>query len=431
VIETLTIVGGGSAYAPGLCNALIEHAAELPLATIRLHDLDEAHLAVVAALVRRLAAFHGGRLRIEATSDLAEAVRGADVVLNSMRPGGFGCRQLDESVPVELDLPGQETVGPGGFFFALRSVPAALAVHDAMAAHAPGALLLNYTNPTNLVTQALWARPGPRVLGLCDQSDEDLGALCAALGRPGARYGFRCVGLNHATWYTDVTLDGGPLPPLPARLEPPDDLDEEHRIRFELSLEMARAHPGFWPNSYLPYYLAPDRFVAHTRAAGTRTQAILAGLEAYYDHFREVTAQAQPRLLRHRGSAGFGDLAVRVIAALASDEPRRLVLNVVAPGAAAAFDDGTVIEAAVLLSRNGLTVPPCPAPPEDALPLLQRLERYQRLGAAAAASGAPDAILDALAANPLVDGAAPARALLDRARVAYGDRLPMLQGGGR
>ncbi|MCB9563972.1 MAG: hypothetical protein H6708_26550 [Kofleriaceae bacterium] len=426
-METLTIIGGGSAYAPGLCNALIEHAAALPLRAIRLHDIDDDHLAIVAALVRHLAAHHGGRLEVTATGDLVEAVRGTDVVLNSMRPGGFACRQLDETIPVELGIPGQETVGPGGFFFALRSVPAALAVHAAVAAHAPDAILLNYTNPTNIVTQALAGRPGPRVIGLCDQSDEDLGALAAALGQPGAAYDFRCVGLNHATWYADVTIAGAPLGALPATLPPPDDLDEEHRIRFALSLELAHRHPGWWPNSYLPYYGAPARFVAHTRAVGTRTQAILAGLERYYDHFREVTRQAAPRLLHHRGSAGFGDLAVRVIAALASPTPHRLVLNVVNQGATASFDDATVVEAAVGLGVDGVTRAPCPTPPADAVPLLRQLERYQRLTAVAAAGTDRQAMIEALAANPLVADVATAGALIERARDAYGDHLPALR----
>jgi len=422
-MTTFTIVGGGSAYAPGLCNALIEHRDRVPLDEIRLYDLDEAHLDVVHRAVANLAARAEADLRVEATTDLVTAVRGADVVLNSARPGGFACRRLDETIPVELGIPGQETVGPGGFFFALRSVPEALAVHAALAAHAPRAILLNYTNPTNIVTQALAARPGPRVIGLCDQSDEDLGALCTALGRPAARYQLRCVGLNHATWYTDVRIDGEPMPPVPASLPPPDGLDEEHRIRFELSAEMARRHPGWWPNSYLPYYLAPARFVAHTRASGTRTEAILAGLDAYYAHFAEVAAAAASRLLHHRGSAGFGDLAVRVLHALASDRPSRLILNVVNQGAAPGFDQATVVEAAVDLSAAGVTRIPCPAPPDDARPLLARLERYQRLAAAAAAGGDRAAIVDALAANPLVDGAERAEALLTRARAAYGDRL--------
>jgi 6-phospho-beta-glucosidase len=422
-VTTFTIIGGGSAYAPGLCNALIEHSDLVPLDEIRLYDIDEPHLDVVHRTIANLAAHAETELRVEATTDLVAAVRGADLVLNSARPGGFACRQLDETIPVELDIPGQETVGPGGFFFALRSVPEALAVHAAVAAHAPRATLLNYTNPTNIVTQALAARSGPRVIGLCDQSDEDLGALCAALGRPDARYQLRCVGLNHATWYTDVLVDGEPLPPVPAALAPPDGLDEEHRIRFELSLEMARRHPGFWPNSYLPYYLAPARFVAHTRAVGTRTEAILAGLDAYYAHFAEVAAADQPQLLHHRGSAGFGDLAVRVIHALASDAPSRLILNVVNRSATPAFDEATVVEAAVDLSAAGVVRTPCPEPPDDARPLLARLERYQRLTAAAAAAGDRVAIADALAANPLVDGADRAQALLSRARAAYGGQL--------
>jgi len=149
MIKKFTIVGGGSAYAPGLCDTLIRHHNQLNLDEIRLYDIDVGRLSIVHSLCVRLANHRNVPIKFIATTDLVEAVRGVDAVLNSSRPGGFESRRLDETLPLEYDMPGQETVGPGGFLFALRSVPAALVVHDAMREHAPTAVLLNYTNPTN------------------------------------------------------------------------------------------------------------------------------------------------------------------------------------------------------------------------------------------------------------------------------------------
>ena len=164
------------------------------------------------------------------------------------------------------------------------------------------------------------------VIGMCDQSDEDLQAICHAPGRP-QRYAFRCNGLNHATWYSDILIDGAPLGEISALLAAPDDYDEEHQLRFEFSLAMARDNPGYWPNSYLPYYFFPDAFVAQARRVGPRSDVVAASLDKYYAHFEAEGKSAAPQLRFYRGSAGFGDLAVTVIRALASPTPHELVLN--------------------------------------------------------------------------------------------------------
>lgn len=418
-MQTLTILGGGSAYTPGLLQALIAHAAELPLTTVRLYDIDVDHLAIVARLTSAMAR-QAGAFKVELVHNLEDAIAGADLVLNSTRPGGLVARRIDETLPLEFGLPGQETVGPGGFFFALRSVPEALRVAAIMQDLAPDAILLNYTNPSNIVTQALADRGGIKVIGLCDQSDEDLLALCHALGRP-AHYAFACNGLNHATWYTDILIDGAPLAAYNGPLTPLNDYDDEHKLRFALSLEMAREHPGYWPNSYLPYYQYPQAFVAHAQRVGPRSDVVVASLAKYYDHFEAEGQRAQPQLKLFRGSAGFGDLAVTVIRALASDKPHELVLNLPNLGTTADFSHDTVVETRVKVSRAGIERLHAPRLPTSFYGLAKRLERYQRLTARAAADGDHQARVAALAANPLVRKPLLAANMLSQARDSYAD----------
>lgn len=427
MIREFVILGGGSAYTPGLLQALIHHGSTLGLSRVRLYDTHAEHLELVGRLGQAMARSAGASFTVETADSLASALRGADAVLNSTRPGGFAARRIDETLPLALDIPGQETVGPGGFFFALRSVPEALRVADTLQAVAPEALFLNYTNPSNIVTQALVNRGGVRVLGLCDQSDEDLHALAQALGQPGASIDYRCNGLNHATWYSELRFGGQALAPHQlGALEAPADLDPEHRLRFELSQAMARETPGYWPNSYLPYYRAPAQFVSLARAQGPRTDAIVARLPSYYAHFREEAAKDCPVLRHHRGSAGFGDLAVMVIQALQADAGTPLVLNAENQGTTALFAPNTVVEAHGRLSVGGWARLPAPDLPPGELGLLQQLERYQHLAAAAACGADEVAMVDALAANPLVGGAARASALWALARAQYGDLLPVL-----
>lgn len=422
-MQTLTILGGGSAYTPGLMQALIAHADVLPIKTVRLYDTHTHHLGIVARLVAAMAR-NAGTFQIEVAHTLENAVEGADLILNSTRPGGLAARRIDETLPLEFDIPGQETVGPGGFFFALRSVPEALRMADAVQALAPHAIVLNYTNPSNIVTQALVDRGGINVIGLCDQSDEDLITICHALGQP-SDYTFRCNGLNHATWYSDVMIHGAALTehlkPLPA----PDGYDEEHKLRFELSLALARQNPGYWPNSYLPYYRFPKLFVAQARHVGPRSDVVAASLTKYYEHFESEGQSITPQLRWFRGSAGFGDLAVRVIQALTSATPQELVLNLPNLGATNAFVPDTVIETRVRVSNAGIERLPAPPMPVAFNRLATELEQYQRLTATAAATGDPDAQTNALAANPLVAHRTVARRMLKRATAMYGALLPM------
>ncbi|MDE2429316.1 MAG: hypothetical protein KGM99_11335 [Burkholderiales bacterium] len=426
-MQTLSILGGGSAYTPGLLQALIAHAAELPLKTIRLYDIDAERLAIVARLTSAMAR-QSGILTIEAVTTLEAAIQGADMILNSTRPGGLEARRIDETLPLEFDIPGQETVGPGGFFYAMRSVPQALQVARLMQTLAPQAMLLNYTNPSNIVTQAL-ADHGANVIGMCDQSDEDLQALTHALQLP-PNYDFVCNGLNHATWYTNMRLDGKSLAELaPAitafsDLQAPTEFDEEHRLRFVFSQAMARDNPGFWPNSYLPYYLYPYSFVEQAKRVGPRSDVVAASLPAYYAHFAEEAAKDVPQLRLYRGSAGFGDLAVSVIRALASDTPVALVLNLPNHGATSAFADDTVIETRVMLSRSGIQRLPAPPLPPSFHALAAQLENYQRLSATATVNGDQQSLIAALAANPMITSPAIAAAMLERARERYGKLLP-------
>jgi 6-phospho-beta-glucosidase len=422
-MEILTVLGGGSAYTPGLLQALIAHASQLPLKTVRLYDIDAKRLAIVTRLAAGMAR-SAGAFQVVAVDTLEAAVQGADLILNSTRPGGLEARRIDETLPLEFEIPGQETVGPGGFFYALRSVPEALHLADVVAQLAPQATILNYTNPSNIVTQALFDRGGVNVVGMCDQSDEDLQALAHALGLP-AQYGFRCNGLNHATWYSDLTIAGAQLPDLAQPLVAPPEYDEEHQLRFRYSLDLARANPGFWPNSYLPYYLHPAAFVEQARRVGPRSDAVAASLPRYYAHFEEQGQRARPELSLYRGSAGFGDLAVTVIRALSSATPQELVLNLPNRGATTAFADDTVIETRVRISSAGIVRLPAPNLPASFEPMAAELERYQRLTAKAAGGGVEADLVAALAANPLLGGdQALAARMLARARASYGRLLP-------
>ncbi len=425
-IRSLAVVGGASAYMPGLMAALLHRLDRLALREVRLHDIDRMRLGIVERLCRRMAEAAESGLRVRATTDPVEAVAGIDAVLNSARPGGFRCRRIDETLPIEFGLPGQETVGPGGFFFALRSVPRAIELARTMEAHAPNSILLNYTNPTNIVTQALLERFRVPVIGLCDQSVDDLATLARAAGA-GPPERFRCAGLNHATWYADIVLDGRPFRALDGAAGVPEGLDEEHRLRFAICRRLAEGRPGHWPNSYLAYYEDPEAFVSLARRSGPRTDAIVERLDGYYRHFAQEAERPRPDLRHHRGAKDFGDMAVDVLEALGSDRRRRVPLNVPNRGMIPALDPDTVVEVVMEVDATGVHQPESADLPVDRTGLCRSLERYQRATASLAA-GRGDAV-EALAANPLVGDAEIARRLIARAPALYGEDLPAVRTG--
>ena len=178
----LTIVGGGGFRVPLVYGALLGKAERLGLEEVVLHDVDADRLARIGAVLDGLAEERGGRLPFRSTTDLDDALEGTDYVFCAIRSGRLEGRVVDEQVPLALGVLGQETTGPGGICFALRTIPEMVALAEAMAARAPGAWLINFTNPAGMVTEAVQevlGRAGDRRLRLA------LGAVPA--GRPRAR----------------------------------------------------------------------------------------------------------------------------------------------------------------------------------------------------------------------------------------------------
>ncbi len=410
MIRRLTIVAGGNPDLADLIRTLAERVSEHRLREIRLfgEDAERLHIAVEA--------FSSGprrtlpsELLLSATDDISRALRGADAVLYSGNPGGELGRRIDERLPLEFGIPGNDAVGPGGFLSALRCVPDALAIAEAVQREAPNALLLNRAEPVSIVTQALADVGFEHVIGLCEQPSRDMDALGRALGLERGPRAFRAIGLHEAAWYTEIDLGHEPLRRPPSEMAAPSDLDEEERTRFQVAHRLAMEHHGAWPSSNLTYYERPDLFVALRNARG-----------------QESSTPAPPRQQR----SCEGDLLVKVIASLNGASPRRLVLNLPNRTATPQLDFETVIQSSFEVSGAGVVRTPAPEIPPGEEPRLRLLELYQEKAAHAARRASEEAWVDALLANPLVTDPEVAKALVGDAKGAYGQAAPMLGGDG-
>jgi 6-phospho-beta-glucosidase len=403
----LAYIGGGSAYAAGVVRSFAAAALRARDAfadgEIALMDLDAGNLETVSALGRRMVAAVGAPLRITATTDRARALDGATFVLTSFRPGGLQARALDERIPLDFGILGQETVGPGGFFFGLRSLQVMRDLSAERARLCPDAWLLNYTNPTNIIGEAVSRYTKLNVLALGDGGKHDAYHIAGLLGYRPDQVEFRGLGLNHATWSTRFLLDGQDGIALLREAAPRLLADESIIPKTKRMIRLALRYNRL-PNEYMQYYYYPQETVAEARAAAaghTRAEAIMAELPDIFAHYREQADQPEPHLTHQRGGGGFGDFAVEILRAILCDEGRAERLNVPTLGTLPGQPPERVAEVPCRLDRHGAT-PLAQGPlPTELHGLIAALADYQTLAATAGWEGDAHSATHALAVNPL------------------------------
>lgn len=431
----LTILGGGGFRVPLVYGALLTDRAEGRVTEVVLHDLDDRRLYAVARVLAEQASTVSDAPQVTVTTDLDQALRGADFVFSAIRVGGLEGRANDERVALAEGVLGQETVGAGGIAYGLRTVPVAVDIAQRVARLAPDAWVINFTNPAGLVTEAMSRHLGDRVIGICD-SPVGLGRRIArVLGvkNPGEAW-IDYVGLNHLGWVRGLRVAG--RDELPRLLADPDLLGsfEEGKL---FGVDWLRSL-GAIPNEYLHYYYFNREAVRayqqadKTRGAFLRDQqarfyeeARRAGVSALdvWDRTRaerEATYMSENRETAGAGerdaddlSGGYEKVALALMRAIARDERTTLILNVRNQATLSVLDTDAVIEVPCLVDANGAH-PVAVAPlPDHATGLVCAVKAVEREVLAAAESGSRTTAVKAFALHPLVDSVNVARRLVD------------------
>ncbi|MFE9811562.1 6-phospho-beta-glucosidase [Streptomyces sp. NPDC005548] len=430
----LTILGGGGFRVPLVHRALLGDRAEGRVTQVVLHDLDADRLSAVARVLAEQAADVPDAPEVTVTTDLDEALRGADFVFSAIRVGGLEGRAADERVALDLGVLGQETVGAGGIAYGLRTVPVAVDIARRVARIAPDAWVINFTNPAGLVTEAMSRHLGDRVIGICD-SPVGLGRRIARVLGADPREAFiDYVGLNHLGWVRGLRVAG--RDELPRLLADPALLGsfEEGKL---FGTEWLRSL-GAVPNEYLHYYYFNRETVRAYQEADRTRGAFLRDQQAgFYEEMkrpdaaalsawdrtraeREATYMAENRDAAGAGerdaddlSGGYEKVALALMRAIARDERTTLILNVRNRGTLSALDSEAVIEVPCLVDANGahpVAVDPLPG---HATGLVCAVKAVEREVLSAAASGSRTTAVKAFALHPLVDSVNVARALVD------------------
>ncbi|MEU3840355.1 6-phospho-beta-glucosidase [Streptomyces sp. NPDC028635] len=436
----LTILGGGGFRVPLVYGALLTDRAEGRVTEVVLHDVDAGRLGAVARVLAEQAADVPGAPSVTTTTDLDEALRGADFVFSAIRVGGLAGRADDERVALAEGVLGQETVGAGGIAYGLRTVPVAVGIARRVAALAPDAWVINFTNPAGLVTEAMSRHLGDRVIGICD-SPVGLGRRIArVLGADPAQAWIDYVGLNHLGWVRGLRVAGRDELP---RLLADDALLTSFEEGKLFGAEWLRSL-GAVPNEYLHYYYFNRETVAAYQQAERTRGAFLRDQQArFYDEVRdpatpalaawnrtraerEATYMAENREAAGAGerdaddlSGGYEKVALALMRAIARDERTTLILNVRNRSTLAALDADAVIEVPCLVDANGahpVAVDPLPG---HATGLVCAVKAVEREVLAAARSGSRETAVKAFALHPLVDSVMVARRLTDGYRAVH------------
>ena len=418
----ITVVGGGSTYTPELVDGFVRRADRLPIDELVLLDTDADRLEIVGGLAQRMLDRQDWTGRLRLTGDRDAALDGADFVLFQLRVGGQAARLIDETVPLEFGVIGQETTGAGGFAKALRTVPVVLELAELAARRAaPGAWIVDFTNPVGIVTQAL-LDDGHRAIGLCNVAINLQRWMATEFEVEPERVALEHVGLNHLSWERAVRVDG--VDRLPELLERES---EKFAEEFRWPVDLFRTI-GAIPSYYLRYYYLTRTVLEEQRAGHTRAADVMDIEARLLELYKDQSLAEKPALLDSRGGAFYSEAAAQLIASLHDGAGDVQVVDVRNDGAIPDLPDSAVVEIPARIDRDGAhPLPLAPLAPEQR-GLVQVVKAYEELTVAAAKSGDRDVAVRALTVNPLVGGdvARPLlEAMLEAGRAHMGRFAPV------
>lgn len=413
----VTVIGGGSSYTPELINGFLERAEQFPLTELWLMDISQERLNIVGGFAQRMVAAKSGPFSVHCTTDQQEAVRDASYVITQLRVGGMEARRADEYLGRRHGLIGQETTGVGGMAKALRTIPVVLRIADDMRNLAPGAVLVNFTNPAGLVTEAL-SRYAPDVtaVGVCNvpitTKLEILHGLEETLGEElgPERAELDTLGLNHLSWHRGFRIDGQDVwPQVMDRFLA--HLRESDAPEWDTSTIEALA---MIPNGYLQYYYyTACKLATQETWPPSRAEQVMAIEQELLAHYAEPERTEPPPELMQRGGAYYSTVATQLLTAHYNDLGETHVVNARHSGAVAGWPEDWVLEMPCRVSQAGFQPLPAEPLPPVCFGLLAQVKSYEILTVEAAVHGDKRAAYQALLAHPLGPAADKVQTVLD------------------
>lgn len=395
----ITIIGSGSTYTPELVEGLINKKDVLPLKELYLMDIDERKREIVGGLAKRMIEHSEMDTKVVLTDDLDESLKGADFVLVQIRVGKLPARILDERIPLKYDLIGQETNGIGGFFKGMRTIPEMMKIAKKMEELCPDAWLINFSNPSGMIAEALLNHTKVKTLGLCNVPINMIDSVKKRLNLTEAEVEY--VGLNHLTWITSIVADGKDY------LQ--DAINQGINSEAMKNIPSSGFSPeliqtvGAIPSSYLEYYYFKDSKLDHAKTVEKCRGEVCVDIEEeLLKIYADSKLHSKPELLSRRGGSRYSEAAINLVDAIYNDKQDIQVVNILNNGAIDFMRDNDAVEISAVIGKNGATPIKANFKNDHIKEYMLMMKAYERHAVNAALTGDEDEAMRALLINPLV-----------------------------
>ncbi|MFV0381347.1 MAG: 6-phospho-beta-glucosidase [Breznakia sp.] len=412
----IVIVGAASSYTPELIEGLSNHRDTLPVQEIVLLDINLERLKIMEGFVNRYIKHLKYNVKISRTNSRKEAFTGADFISTQIRVGGNKARILDEKIPLKYGVIGQETTGVGGMFNAFRTIPVMLEIARDIENYCPNAWIINYSNPTGLVTEALEKLTNVKIAGLCAGGMRPRWWASEALGVSEEQVYYDYIGLNHMNFSYNFTVDGRPITS--------SEFSAIAKKCTVVSQDLIKSLQLI-PSQYTQYYFHTKQRVEDLKSqTKTRGESILELEKQIFREYADESTVDKPITLSKRGGGGYSAVAIGIMDAIHNDVGKWMVVNVANNGMIDYLDDDAVIETACYVSKAGIKPLALQSYPTAVKGLITAVKNYESLAVEAALKGDREVALYALLAHPLVRDYDVAKPLLDEMLEAHKEYLP-------
>lgn len=415
----IATIGGGSSYTPELIEGFIKRYDELPIKDLYLVDIEEGKekLEIVGNLAKRMVKKAGVDINIHLTLDRREAIKDADFVTTQFRVGLLDARIRDEKIPLKYDVIGQETTGPGGFAKAQRTIPVILDICKDIEELAPGAWLINFTNPSGIITETVLKHTNVKAIGLCNVPIGMVSNIAQMLDVDMKRVYIDFAGLNHLVWGTKIYLDGEDISQkLIEQFANGKSMTMKNIPDFPWEPEFIKSL-GMLPCPYHRYYYLTDKMLEEEKkeaaTAGTRGEVVKKLEKELFELYKDPNLNIKPPQLAKRGGAHYSDAACSLINSIYNNKKDVHIVNVRNNGTIADLPDDVAIETNAIIDRNGAHPINIGHVPTKIRGLMQAVKAYEELTVEAGVTGNYYTALQALIIHPLVPSATIAKKILD------------------
>lgn len=454
----IVTIGGGSSYTPELVEGFIKRYDELPVKELWLVDIEEGKekLEIVGNLAKRMVEKSGLPMKVFLTLDREEALPNADFVTTQFRVGLLDARIKDERIPLSHGLIGQETNGIGGMFKGLRTIPVILDIVKDIKKYCPDAWLINFTNPSGMVTEAvLKYTDHTKIVGLCNVPIGMQMSLALMLDVPPEKLRLQIAGLNHHFFATDVFIEGKSV--MPEVLEKYIAFSKEYSIKERMKMmkvsrenigkeghkaeESLSKTPMLMPFSeaflrgiqavpcgYMMYYYHTKEMlemeVEEYKQGNVRAEVVKRTEAELFELYKDENLNIKPPQLEKRGGAHYSDAACNLIASIYTDKGDIQYVNCKNNGAVSGIDNNSGVEIAAVITADGPKPMAIGTLPPTIRGTIQNIKAFESLVCEAAVTGNKNIAITALNNNPLVPSDTMASEIFEEMLEAHKRYLP-------